>query len=132
MMMSSSEGAELKDMIQRAFEELGGRATKGEIVAFLEPQIPGYLKSSIVRAGLATKVGGFLRQPGKLGLPKAPEVDKDGTHVQLELMSADEFRYVVARQMDNSASAYRRAQQMADLCFALHEVRIPVQIALAS
>ena len=124
MMMSHSEGAELKDMIQRAFEELGGR--------FLEPQIPGYLKSSIVRAGLATKVGGFLRQPGKLGLPKAPEVDKDGTHVQLELMSADEFRYVVARQMDNSASAYRRAQQMADLCFALHEVRIPVQIALAS
>lgn len=41
------------------------------------------------------------------------------------------FRYVVARQMDNSASAYRRAQQMADLCFALHGERIPIQMAVA-
>jgi hypothetical protein len=128
-MMSSSEGQELREMIQRAFEDLGGRATKGEIVAHLESQIPGFLKSAILRAGLSTKVGAYLRQPGRLGLPKAPEVDKDGTHVQLELMLPDEFRYVVARQMDNSASAYRRAQQMADLCFALHDVRIPIQLA---
>ncbi len=130
-MMSSSEGAELRDMIQRAFEHLGGRATVGEITAYLEPTLPGYLKASLVRAGLSNRVGRALRQPGKLGLPKAPEVDKDGTHVQLELMSADEFRYVVARQMDNSASAYRRAQQMADLCFALHGERIPIQMAVA-
>ena len=60
-------------------------------------------------------------------LPKLVTIG--GRRVQLELMSSDEFGAVVTRFA--ARRSYRRAQQMADLCFALHDVRIPVQLAVA-
>ena len=115
--MITSEHAELSELLDRTWHELGGRGTKAELVTHVHTILPDHLRSYLIEQGLASKAGAYLRRTGADGLPQAPEIDAHGTHAQLELLDESEFRYVVARQMDNSRAARHRAQQLADLAF---------------
>jgi len=115
--MINSEHSEINDLLDRTWHELGGRGTKGDLVTHVRMLLPPHLSTYLIDQGLGTKAGAYLRQTGEHGLPQAPEIDAHGTHAQLELLDESEFRYVVARQMDNSRTARRRAQQLADLAF---------------
>lgn len=124
--MSKTEHAEIMGAIASVWQDMGGRGTKGGVVAHLGVVLPPHLRRYLTDQGLSTKVGQFFRSLNDDGLPTAPEIDAHGTHAQLELLDVDEFRYAVARQMSNSAAARRRAKRYADLCWARHNVRIDI------
>lgn len=121
--MSSSEHAELTDLIERVFHEVGGRATAGEMMEHLTG-IPEHLNTYLVNNGLKTLIGQYFRSRTDAGLPTAPEIDSDGTHAQLELLSVEEFRYVVRQQMNASRAARQQAKKYADKCAEVHGITI--------
>lgn len=123
--MIDSERAELNDMIDRAFTDLGGRATKAEIINVL--RLPAHLKDFCARQGLKTVVGLYLRKLSKSGLPQAPAVDGEGNHAQLELMTIDDCRFLVAAYRVRGEANYRRAEQIVEFCAARYDVAIDIE-----
>ncbi|WGW12693.1 hypothetical protein LWF01_02680 [Saxibacter everestensis] len=122
--MSASENQELSDLYQRIFEELGGRATVKEIVAHATITAGQHLNEYLTAQGHKTKVGAFLRRKGTSGLPQAPEVDGQGTHVQLELLSVEEFKYVVAHHLKSARASAQQARNLADYCYEMRGVAL--------
>lgn len=129
--MSTSEYGEIRDLISRTFDELGGRATKQDMLAHLTIILPAHLTSYLVNRGMDRQIGDFFRSTGETGLPVAPEVDMHGTHVQLELLSVEEYRFAISRQMSNSRDARSRAVAYQQRCLDQHGVFIDVDDPLS-
>lgn len=128
--MNTSEHAEITALISRTFDELGGRATKQEVLAHVLLLLPAHLRKYVVEQGLASKIGGFFRSNGSEGLPIAPDIG-DGIHVQLELLVVDDFRWVIASQISASKAARARAVQYQQRCLHQHGVLIDLNDPLA-
>lgn len=128
-MTIASESAELNDLIARTFQEMGGRATLPEIRATLHDLIPAHLRRHLIGKGLDTAVGRYFRSQNEDGLPVAPAVDEHGTHVQLELLTVEEYRYAVRRQKSAERAANAQARKYVDRCRDVHGVDISDELA---
>lgn len=125
--MSASEHSELQDLIADSFfGHYGGRASTDEVLRSLVPDLPEHLQNYILSTGLKTAIRGFFRRQRADGLPQAPEANPEGLHVQLDFLSVPEFQYVIERQLKASESARLQAAKLAELCEAIHGVRIPL------
>ncbi|MCW2496372.1 hypothetical protein [Jatrophihabitans sp.] len=94
--MSTHESNEIHEAIDRTWiEQLGGRGTHGDVWGVLRENLPEHLRQYLADRGLSSAVSSYFRRKNAAGLAQAPQVSDDGVHAQLELMSADEFRYVV-------------------------------------
>lgn len=124
MTASNSSYAEIREIIKQTFDELGGRASKSDMLTHCELILPPHLTGYLVNRGMDRMIGEFFRSTLDNGLPVAPEVDVHGTHVQLELLSVEEFRFAIRRQMANGAAANRRAKALAAACYEQHGVVI--------
>lgn len=127
--MTTSERAEMTEVVASVFlNEFGGRAALSEVTDAVTARIldTQHLNEYLVRLGIKGITKDYFRQSATDGLPNAPEADKAGTHVQLELLTVPEFRYVIGRQLDNSAAARMRAQQYAERCHEIFGVWITV------
>ncbi|MEH3033325.1 MAG: hypothetical protein PGN07_04615 [Aeromicrobium erythreum] len=131
--MPSSENAELHDLIHRVFTEtFGSAASAPEVFREVVTSIPDHLTRHLVGKGPKAEISGYFRTKRADGLPQAPEVDDEGTHKQLDLMTVPEYRYVIEQYLKSSAASQAQAQKLADLCHALHGVTIPLQMIDAS
>lgn len=122
--MTASETAELNEVIKRIWESMGGRGTIDEAVEHAAVSMPDHIRNYLVTEGLRKKVGAYLRSTGADGLPLAPAVDRDGMHVQLELLSVEEFRAVIVAAMQRTSANRARAYQWAARCKRVHGVWI--------
>jgi type II secretory pathway component PulJ len=121
----------LMGRIGTVFDQLGGRATNQDLQAHVESTLTIDERSHLVRTGLSTRIASFFRQRAESGLPQAPEIDEHGTHAQLDLLSVEEWRYVVRQYMLRSLANRRKARDAADLCFQQHAVLIDIDDPLA-
>lgn len=122
--MIDSERQELLDLIDRTFTELGGRATKADVLTAIG-ELPPHLSDYCARQGLNSMIGSYFRKR-RDGLPQAPEVAQDGTHAQLELWTVEHCQYLVAHYMSRAESNEILAQKVADYCFARYAVAIDI------
>lgn len=119
-----SEHAQIRALIVTVWAGLGGRGTKADVLREVGAALPASLREYLADRGLASAVSGFFRAQREDGLPQAPAVDGEGTHAQLELMTVDECRFVVARYMEAAAAARAQALRMQALCLETHGVLI--------
>lgn len=121
-----SENQQLREHIAHTFEAMGGVGSITDLVqaarAHASPTLDAYIRDR----GWTSVVGAFLRSRGANGLPLAPEVDQHGTHMQLQLMSVEEFQYVIKRRMSESTASVRQAQKYAECCWETYGVRIDI------
>lgn len=130
--MISSESAELADMFDRVFVgQFGGRASVDEVYRAVLKDLPNHLRDYLVATGLKTKIGTHFRKRNSIGLPAAPEVNAQGVHVQLDMMSVEEFRYCVQRQCRDAETSKAQAHRYAQLCAEVHGELIDVAAELA-
>lgn len=124
--MSTSEHSEMVALVGRIFTEMGGRGTKAEVRGHVRSALPEHLADYLLDQGIDSKIGNYFRSLGDDGLPLAPSVDNDHTHVQLELLDVGEFRFAIASQMNRGAAARHRAEQYAARCREQHGVAIDI------
>lgn len=115
---------EIFNLAEMALNSLGGRGTSGDVQSLVRDSLSGEQRDRLADTALGTLIGQFFRLRHRSGLPQAPEVASDGTHCQLELITENEYRYVirsyVERSQQNLAMAYKFAKQ----CKAVHDVWI--------
>lgn len=111
--MTSSEYAEIQDAVERAWATLGMRGSNRDVLDTLRTDLPDHLREYLTDRGLSQAIGTFFRRKNKVGLAQAPEVDADGTHAQMELLSAAEFRYVIAAHVKAGKNEFRIAKAYA-------------------
>lgn len=115
---------EIFELAEMALNALGGRGTSGDVQARVRGALSDEQHDRLADTALSTLIGQFFRLRNRSGLPQAPEVASDGTHCQLELITENEYRYVirsyVRRSEQNLAMAYKFAKQ----CKHVHEVWI--------
>lgn len=121
--MADSFRSELREIIERVYiDDLGGRATQQMVHQGVWAALPEHLTDYLIGKGISSEVQSYFRTQGNDGLPKFPEVNADGEHRQLELLSVDEFVFVhtsyVARADANSA----KAERVRELCMVTHGV----------
>lgn len=116
--------AELVAVVQQVFAELGGRASQEDIKAHLDTVLTAEQLRYLATPGLSSLIGATLRMAGQSGLPQAPEIDEHGTHAQLELLTIEEFAYVVRRYMERSGQNTSKAYAASRLCQEQHGVWI--------
>lgn len=126
--MSTSEHGEIMRLCDDAFQSMGGVGTAPDLAAHVRASMPDELRDYLYQRGVASMVQRYLRTKGTSGLPQAPEVDDHGTHMQLELMSVEEYRFVVNRCVRAGRAYVERAHQYAAHCQALHGVRLAVDL----
>ncbi|MFC7275277.1 hypothetical protein ACFQS1_14900 [Paractinoplanes rhizophilus] len=101
---------------------MGGAATVDDVTSHIRLRLSEAEREQLASAGIATIVAKRFRAPGRDGLPDAPAVDSKGTHMQLELLSASEFHYVIRSCLVGARRYKRRAEQYRDRCNELHGV----------
>ncbi len=113
----------MADLIDRVWQQVGGRGTQPEVTAHVIASRPDHLTSYLADRGTAQAVSGYLRRQEKgSDLPAAPAVDEHGTHVQLELMNVDEFRYVYEQYRKRGRANNQMAKRINDRCHDVHGV----------
>jgi len=123
--MTDSTNAEMQDLIGGIFlGRLGGRASTRETCDMLRQTLPDHLVEATLNRGLTTAVQAYFRHKTADGLPAAPEANAEGEHVQLSLLSVDEYKFVYGRQIRNGEAAYAQARKYAEKCIDVHGVDI--------
>lgn len=122
--MIASENAEMTDLVDRVWQSMGGVGSQPDVTRHVLAALPEHLTTYLVARGVISAVGAYFRRRGETGLPTAPLVDKRGTHMQLELMSVEEYRFVVVQYLKRGRANYAMAQRMAEQCQLVHGVQI--------
>lgn len=115
---ASSESCELDEAITAAWDHLGRRGTKAEMLALVLATVPAELRDYLAARGVNTSIGSFFRKAGTQGLPQAPEVDADGTHADCDQLTFEDFEYIVQRHLDSAEAHTARADQWVAACVA--------------
>lgn len=122
----TTESSELTEHVARTFEAMGGVGTIIELVEAARAGASPDLDTYLLDRGWASIAGSFFRSRGNNGLPVAPEVDEHGTHMQLQLMSVEEYRYAIKRRMSGSVAYRKQAEKFAAACLTTYGVHIDV------
>ena len=115
-----SISTEVQELAATVFEDLNGRATSREIQSRVRDLLSEEQRDRLADRALAPIVSGYFLRRHSSGLPHAPEVNKDGTHCQLQLMTVDEGRYVIRNYMRQSRTLADMAYLTAKWVHALH------------
>lgn len=119
--MPDSYTTELRDLIDRAFTaEHSGRATAQMVHNSVHRDLPEHLVDFLVGKGLRSQIGAYFRDQDPEGLPKRPEVNADGEHAQLELMSISEFGYAYGKYLDRAEANQSQAEKLRQKCLTIH------------
>lgn len=128
--MADSFRSELRDLIDQVyFAEFGGRATQQMLHQAVYRDLPEHLVDYLIGKGIASEVQSYFRTKGTDGLPKFPEVNEDGEHAQLELLSVNEFAFVHRRYIDRAEANSSQAEKIRGLCLGVHGVDLAVAAA---
>jgi hypothetical protein len=114
--------AKVKDLGMTVFAQMGGVGTIEDVSSHVFASLSETERRALTIQGVNKLVGDRFRQTGSDGLPEAPAVDVRGTHMQLELLSAEEFRFVIRECLIGSRRLRRRAEQYRDRCADQHGV----------
>lgn len=112
----------VENLVMPTLSSMGGAATVDDVTTHIRIRLTDDEREQLAAAGIAGIVAKRFRATGGDGLPDAPAVDAKGTHMQLELLSASEFRYVIRSCLVGARRYVRRAQQYRDRCNELHGV----------
>lgn len=107
-------------MAMPTLSSMGGAATVEDVTTHIMIRLNDAEKEELASEGVAKIVAQRFRATGFDGLPDAPAVDAKGTHMQLELLSTSEFRYVIRSCLVGARRYVRRAEQYRDRCNELH------------
>lgn len=110
----------VETMVMPTLSSMGGAATVDDVTTHIMIRLGDEEREQLASAGVAQIVGTRFRATGRDGLPDAPAVDAKGTHMQLELLSESEFRYVIRSCLVGARRYERRAEQYRDRCAELH------------
>jgi hypothetical protein len=115
----ASINAEVYNLAEVVFKQHGGRATSPEVQRRVWEMLSDEQLGRLAYKALGPIISSFFLRRNRNGLPQAPEVDGSGTHCQLELITVDEYRYLirsyVKRSSQNLAMAYKFATQCQDV-----------------
>jgi hypothetical protein len=115
--------SEVDALIEMVFRQLGGRATNQDIQIHVRTILTPEQRSWLADYAMGPIIGGFFRRRNGR-LPQAPEVDSAGTHCQLELITEDEYRYVIRKYVQRSDQNMTMAFEFAKECRAVHGIWI--------
>lgn len=115
---ATSEGVELDELIETAWDQVGRRGTKAEVLGLVLDAAPDELGQYLIAKGVNTAIGSFFRRTGSSGLPQAPEVDAAGTHADSDQLTFEDFEYIVGRHLASADAHSARAQQYVEACLA--------------
>jgi hypothetical protein len=115
---------EILDLAELVFHQLGGRATSRDVQDNLREVLSEEQREYLSEYALGSIVGQFFRRRDRSGLPQAPEVNGAGTHCQLELITVDEWRYVIRKYVQRSDQNLDMAYRCANACKDVHGVWI--------
>lgn len=131
--MTTSFPAEIRDVAQRLVDaDFGGRAMTREVVDTLIATLPGHLIDYVIRKGLTSEVNAMFRAKAANGLPRYPEANPAGEHVQFELLSVDESAYVYESYRKRGAANFAKAQLVREACLDAHHVDLAARKERAS
>ncbi len=123
--MADNYTTELRDLIDRAFiGEHGGRATAQMVHNSVHRDLPDHLVDYLIGKGLRSQVTAYFREQDHEGLPKRPAANADDEHVQLDLLSLDEFTYVHSTYLDRAAANRAQAEKIRLRCLDAYGVDI--------
>ncbi|WP_114202349.1 hypothetical protein [Janibacter anophelis] len=123
--MTSSHTAELHDLIDRVFTaELGGRATTQMVHDSVHRTLPDHLVDFLVAKGLRHQVTAYFREKDDDGLPKRPEVNDGGEHLQLDFATVTEHAYLHRKYMQRADQNIEQASKVRQRCLDKHGVDI--------
>lgn len=121
--MTDSYTAELRDIIDRTFtSEHHGRATAQMVHHSVHRDLPDHLIDFLIGKGIRAQITSYFREKDREGLPKRPEVNPDGEHVQLALLSVTECSYVHSRYLDRADANLAQAEKVRRFCLEQHGV----------
>lgn len=130
--MTDSYRSELRELIDLIyFGEFGGRATQQMVHAGVLSALPEHLTDYLIGKGIASEVQSYFRSKGADGLPKFPEVNENGEHAQLELLSVDEFSFVHRKYVDRADANQSQAEKIRERCLEIHGVDLATTRASA-
>lgn len=130
--MADSFRSELRDIIERVYLfEYGAQATQGMVHQGVTRELPEHLTEYLIGKGIASEIQSYFRAKGSDGLPRFPEVNEDGEHRQLELLSIDEFTFVHRRYIDRADANVGQAEKVRQLCLDRHGVDLSGTAATA-
>lgn len=130
--MTDTYTAELRDIIDRAFTaEHGGRATAQMVHNSVHRDMPDHLVDFLVGKGLRAQVGAYFRERDAEGLPKRPEANAEGEHVQLAMLSVAECTHVYGRYVSRAEANSQQAEKVREFCFAQHGIDVAVHVGAA-
>lgn len=121
--MTDSFASELRDLIDRVYiANHGGRATQGMVHNDVWAALPEHMADYLIGKGIRAEVTTYFRAKTIDGLPRFPEVNAMGEHVQLELLSVAEFGFVHASYVKRSDQNLAQADKIRQRCIAVHGV----------
>lgn len=121
--MVDSYRCELRDLIDSIYHgELGGRATQGQLHTAVWSVLPEHFADYLIGKGIRSEVSAYFRMKEASGLPKYPEVNAEGEHVQLILLSASEMEFLHRSYLDRADANTAQAEKVRDLCLGMHGV----------
>lgn len=123
--MTDSFRTELRDLIDRVyFGEFEAEATTQMVHLAVHRDLPEHLVDYLIGKGIASEVQSFFRSKTSDGLPRFPEVNEEGSHKQLELLSIDEFAFVHTKYVDRADANSAQAEKIRQRCIDLHGVDV--------
>lgn len=121
--MADSYRSELREIIERVYLfELAGQATQQMVHRGVWRELPEHLTDFLIGSGIANEIRSYFRAKGDGGLPRFPEVNEDGEHRQLELLTIDEFQFVHDRYIERADANVGQAEKVRQLCLDRHGV----------
>lgn len=130
--MADSYSSEIQALIGEVYvSEFGTRATQPMVRQQVWTHLPDHMADYLIGKGLASEVQRFFRVQNSDGLPKYPEVNEDGEHAQLELLSLDEFRFVHDSYMVRAEANASKAHLIRQMCLDMHRVDLAAKAATA-
>lgn len=121
--MTDSYTTELRDIIDRAYtQEHSGRATAQMLHNSAHRDLPEHLIDFLVGKGLRAQVTAYFREKDSDGLPKRPEANGDGEHVQLAFLTVQECTYVYEGYQSRADANAAQAERVREFCLAQHGV----------
>jgi hypothetical protein len=115
---------ERRAFITLAWDQIGRTGTVADVWAALVGVLPAELLAGLAEPGGKREIADFLHEADDDGLPYAPAIDTHGTHVQGELLSVEEFRYVVRTLGQGMRALDARRRQWVKRCLDVHGVDI--------
>lgn len=123
--MTDSYRSELLEQTDHIFKsDLCGRAVIRDVVNRLTQNLPEGAADYYVRKGITGVVQSYFRTKGADGLPQAPQVNAAGEHVQLELLTVDDYRYLARQYLDRSHANRAQAEKVAARCSQIYSVAL--------